>query len=191
MIGPPGSRCPDRWTRRYAHSHNHAMSPLIGRPERWQAVSRANAGHRTSSPAWHEPAACAARLPIRPADLAMRANAPSLAQGARCSGRGPVRGPSHLCKRCNQGHRRHDSVVSVRVEHPERRAGLLIIRRSWVRAPTAPLDGFHVSGWPVFTFGSRGAAKLSRASRVRHRPVTSDTRPLCRIWRVSLAGFGG
>ncbi len=44
---------------------------------------------------------------------AVRANAPSLASGARCGGRGPVRGPSHLCKRCNQRHRRHDSVVSV------------------------------------------------------------------------------
>jgi len=29
------------------------MSPLIGRPERWQTVSRANAGHRTSRSAWH------------------------------------------------------------------------------------------------------------------------------------------
>jgi len=40
--------------------------------------------------------------------------------------RGPVRGPSHLCKRCNQGHRWHRSVVSVQAAHLERRAGLLI-----------------------------------------------------------------
>jgi hypothetical protein len=52
--------------------------------------------------------------------------------------RGPVRGPSHPCEQCNQGHRRHGSVVSVQVAHPERRAVLLIIRRSWVRAPPAP-----------------------------------------------------
>ena len=46
--------------------------------------------------------------------------------------RGPVRGPSHLCKRCNQDHRWHRSVVSVQAAQLERRAGLLIIRRSWV-----------------------------------------------------------
>ena len=52
--------------------------------------------------------------------------------------RGPVRGPSHPCEQCNQGHRRHGSVISVQVAHPERCAVLLIIRRSWVRAPPAP-----------------------------------------------------
>jgi hypothetical protein len=52
--------------------------------------------------------------------------------------RGPVRGPSHPCKRCNQRHQCHDSVVSVQAAHPERRAIVLIIRRSWVRAPPAP-----------------------------------------------------
>jgi hypothetical protein len=35
-------------------------------------------------------------------------------------------GPSHLCKQCNQGHRRHDSVVSVRVVHTMHEAILLI-----------------------------------------------------------------
>ena len=48
--------------------------------------------------------------------------------------RGPVRGPSHLCERCNQRHRWHGYVVPVQVARPERRAVLLIIRRSWVRA---------------------------------------------------------
>jgi len=52
--------------------------------------------------------------------------------------RGPIRGPSHSCKRCNEGDRWHGSVVSVQVVHQLRRTGLLIIRRSWVRAPPAP-----------------------------------------------------
>ena len=56
----------------------------------------------------------------------------------RGTGRGPVRGPSHPCKRCNQGHRRHGSVVSVQVVRTVRRAWLLIIRRPWVRFPPAP-----------------------------------------------------
>jgi hypothetical protein len=41
------------------------------------------------------------RRPHLLGERAVRANAPSLASGARCGGRGPVRGPSHLCKRCN------------------------------------------------------------------------------------------
>jgi hypothetical protein len=52
--------------------------------------------------------------------------------------RGPVRGPSHPCKRCNQRHRRHDSVVSVQLACTVHGAVVLIIRRSWVRAPPAP-----------------------------------------------------
>jgi hypothetical protein len=51
---------------------------------------------------------------------------------------GPVRGPSHPCKRCNQGHQGHGSVVSVQVVRTVHKAVLLIIRRSWVRAPPAP-----------------------------------------------------
>jgi len=51
---------------------------------------------------------------------------------------GPVRGPSRPCKWCNQGHRRHGSVVSVQVVRMMHRAVVLIIRRSWVRAPPAP-----------------------------------------------------
>jgi hypothetical protein len=50
-------------------------------------------------------------------------------QGIGRRGRGPVRGPSHRCNQCNQGHRRHGSVVCVQVVRPERRAVLLIIRR--------------------------------------------------------------
>jgi len=52
--------------------------------------------------------------------------------------RGPVRGPSHPCKRCDQRHRRHETVPSVQLARLERQARLLIIRRSWVRAPPAP-----------------------------------------------------
>jgi hypothetical protein len=52
--------------------------------------------------------------------------------------RGPVRGPSHRCKQCNQGHRWHDSVVFVQQVRTVHGAGVLIIRRSWVRAPPAP-----------------------------------------------------
>ncbi len=53
-------------------------------------------------------------------------------------GRGPVRGPSHLCNQCAQGHRRHGSVVAVQLARMMHAAVLLIIRRSWVRAPPAP-----------------------------------------------------
>src|SRR5207248_1721178 len=55
--------------------------------------------------------------------------------------RGPARGPSNSCTRCNLSHWRQDFVVSVQVAHSDRRAWLLIIRRSWVRAPPAPPDG--------------------------------------------------
>jgi hypothetical protein len=52
--------------------------------------------------------------------------------------RGPVRGPSDLCNQCVQGHRRHGSVVSLQLARAMHEAILLIIRRSWVRAPPAP-----------------------------------------------------
>src|ERR1051326_3770244 len=68
--------------------------------------------------------------------------------------RGPVRGPRHSCKRCNYRCRRADVVVSVQLAHPERRAVLLISRRSWVRAPPAPPGGLHVSVGTIFTFAS-------------------------------------
>src|ERR1700685_587052 len=54
--------------------------------------------------------------------------------------RGTGRGPSHRCKQCNQGHRRHGSVVSVQVVRTMHEAVVLIIRRSWVRAPPVPLE---------------------------------------------------
>jgi hypothetical protein len=53
-------------------------------------------------------------------------------------GRGPVRGPSHMCKWCNQRYRRHGSAVSVQLALLVHGAVFLIIRRSWVRAPPAP-----------------------------------------------------
>jgi len=52
--------------------------------------------------------------------------------------RGPVRGPSHPCKGCNERYRRHGSVASVQLARRLQEAILLIIRRSWVRAPPAP-----------------------------------------------------
>jgi hypothetical protein len=72
---------------------------------------------------------------VRPGD----GNALYLVSGDRHGRRGPVRGPSHPCKRCNQRYRRHDSVVSVQLARSVHEAVLLIIRRSWVRAPPAPL----------------------------------------------------
>jgi hypothetical protein len=54
--------------------------------------------------------------------------------------RGPARGRSNSCKWCHLSYGRQDFVVSVQAERPERRAGFLIIRRSWVRAPPAPHD---------------------------------------------------
>jgi hypothetical protein len=55
--------------------------------------------------------------------------------------RGPVRGPSHLCKGCNERYRRHSSVASVQLARTMHGAVVLIIRRSWVRAPPAPRRG--------------------------------------------------
>ena len=66
----------------------------------------------------------------------------------------PVRGPSHRCKQCNQGHRRHDFMLSVQVVRTVRGAVVLIIRRSSVRAPPAPPRGLHVLVGPIFTFAS-------------------------------------
>jgi hypothetical protein len=54
-------------------------------------------------------------------------------------GRGPVRGPSHPCKWCNLSYGRQDFAVSVQPGRTVHWAVLLIIRRSWVRAPPAPL----------------------------------------------------
>ena len=79
------------------------------------------------------------------------------------------RGPSHLCKRCNQGHRWHRSVVSVQAAHLERRAGLLIIRRSWVEAPPAP----HTLTCGNVRFGPAG----QHAYRMDAGMVAAMTRP--------------
>jgi hypothetical protein len=49
-----------------------------------------------------------------------------------------IRGPSYRCNQCSQGHWRRDSVVSVQLAHTMHAAVVLIIRRSWVRAPPAP-----------------------------------------------------
>jgi len=45
-------------------------------------------------------------------------------------------------------------VVPVQVVPPMLGAVVLIIRRSWVRAPPAPHRGLHVSVGTIFTFGS-------------------------------------
>ena len=58
-------------------------------------------------------------------------------QRMRRLGRGPVRGPSHRCNQCNQGNGWHGSVLSVQVVIAMHEAVLLIILRSWVRAPPA------------------------------------------------------
>jgi hypothetical protein len=47
--------------------------------------------------------------------------------------RGPLRGPSHSCKRCNQRPQRHGSVVSVQAARPVHGAVLLINGRPAVR----------------------------------------------------------
>ena len=94
--------------------------------------------------------------------------------------RGPVRGPSHLCKQCNQGHRRHGSVVSVQVVRTMHEAVVLIIRRSWVRAPPAPpavplqlsAKSWTDVGGPVY----RPLTSLVRAARspARVLPTTAS-----------------
>ena len=90
--------------------------------------------------------------------------------------RGPVRGPSHPCNRCDQRHRRHDSVVSVQVAHRERRAAVLIIRRSWVRAPPAP-PAFSMSGqrWPWTDVGGAVTSYRRHAEHpIRSRRATAE-----------------
>jgi hypothetical protein len=70
--------------------------------------------------------------------------------------RGPVRGPSHPCKGCNERYRRHGSVASVQLARRLQEAILLIIRRSWVRAPPAP----HTLTCRNIRFGLAGPACL-------------------------------
>ena len=96
-------------------------------------------------------------------------------------GRGPVRGPSHLCKRCNQGHRWHDSVVSVQLALVVRGAVLLIIRRSRVRAPPAP-PAVSISDrrWPWTEVG--GAIHPAVIAVRSHRVAVEQ------VWRVNAYG---
>jgi hypothetical protein len=70
--------------------------------------------------------------------------------------RGPVRGPSHPCKGCNERYRRHGFVASVQLARRLQEAVLLIIRRSWVRAPPAP----HTLTCRNVRFGPAGSACL-------------------------------
>ncbi len=97
--------------------------------------------------------------------------------------RGPVRGPSHLCKRCNQGHRWHRSVVSVQAAHLERRAGLLIIRRSWVRAPPAPHTlacenvRFGPAGQPAYRMDAGMVAAMTPGRAFRRAPQAPPEAP--------------
>jgi hypothetical protein len=81
--------------------------------------------------------------------------------------RGPVRGPRHPRTRCNQRHQRHGSVPSVQVVRTMHEAVLLIIRRSWVRAPPAP----PVTSGRMSTPPSKGARRRLRPRIVLHRCV--------------------
>jgi hypothetical protein len=56
--------------------------------------------------------------------------------------RGPVRGPSHPCKQCDQRHRRHGSVVHVQVVHTMRPAGLSHNPPVVSSSPTRPTCSF-------------------------------------------------
>jgi hypothetical protein len=95
--------------------------------------------------------------------------------------RGPARGPSHRCKQCNQGHRRHDFVVSVQLALPERRARLLIIRRSWVRAsPAPPAVSMSDRRWPWTDVG--GAIHPAVIAVRSHRVAVE------RVWRAKAYG---
>jgi hypothetical protein len=71
---------------------------------------------------------------------------------------------------------------------------LLTSEGSQVRTLLRPPDGFHVSGWPVFTFGSRGAAKLSRLAAFAlgrlHRTFVPYAGFSMFHWRVSVVDPG-
>src|ERR1700722_5938928 len=100
-------------------------------------------------------------------------------------GRGPVRGPSHPCIQCNEGHRWHGSVVSVQVERRESRAVVLIIRRSWVQAPPAPPAVLIPVGggpWPGL-YTDVGAAMSEPSGRIWSHRVAVE-----RVWRTKAYG---
>jgi hypothetical protein len=93
--------------------------------------------------------------------------------------RGPVRGPGHPCKRCNQGNFRHRLVLSVQVVRVVQRAILLIIRRSWVRAPPAPRSQRCRLGY--VTCGNAWSFVILPVSRMCGcvRPGAAKCRSLC------------
>src|SRR5580704_7284391 len=99
--------------------------------------------------------------------------------------RGPVRGPSHLRKRCNQGHRRHGSVVSVQLVRTMHRAVVLIIRRSWVRAPPAPpAVSIPVAGEPwTGLYTDVGGAMSEPPVRIWSHKVAAEW-----LWRTEAYG---
>src|ERR1700683_5197325 len=100
-------------------------------------------------------------------------------------GRGPVRGPSHLCKRCDQSCQRHDSVVSVQLVRTVHQTGLLIIRRSWVRAPPAPpavLIPVVCEPWTGL-YTDVGGAMFEPSVRIWSRRVAVE-----RVWRTKAYG---
>jgi hypothetical protein len=100
-------------------------------------------------------------------------------------GRGPVRGPSHRCKQFNQGYRRHGSVVSVQVVRTMRGAVVLIIRRSWVRAPPAP-PGFICVNVEMSRL-ARVAASRYVLDNVREPTDASIVRPRSpTFWAIDL-----
>ena len=93
-----------------------------------------------------------------------------------------VRGPSHPCKRCNQGHRWHDSVVSVQLALVAHGAVVLIIRRSWVRAPPAPhtFTCGNLCGWPPKEGWRAARRPRATVSPMSVMPVPERPGALCR-----------
>src|SRR5579871_4607716 len=89
--------------------------------------------------------------------------------------RGPARGPRTSCKWCNLSYGRQDFVVSVQAERRERRAVVLIIRRSWVRAPPAPPAVLiPVAGEPwTGLYTDVGGAMFEPSVRIRSHRVAA------------------
>lgn len=90
-----------------------------------------------------------------------------------------------MCKQCNERHRRHDSAVSVQAARPERRAVLLIIRRSRVRALPAPLAVLiSVVGEPwTGLYSDVGEAMFEPSGRIWSHRVAVE-----RVWRTKAYG---
>ena len=96
--------------------------------------------------------------------------------------RGPVRGPSHRCKQCNQGHLWHDSVVSVQLVRTMHGTVVLIIRRSWVRAPPPPhtFTCGNLCGWPPKEGWRAARRPRATVSPMSVMPVPERPGALCR-----------